>query len=163
MTTDLTSGDTAALALHVDAFGRMVMTLPGAAPVVNVVPVRCFPFTSPAERVSLCDPQGRELACIADLADLRPDVRSLLEQELSRREFVPIIRRILGISQGSEPTAWHVETDRGEVRFVLTSEDHVRRLGLNGVLISDAEGVRYRVLDTRDLDPKGKKLLKRYL
>ncbi len=163
MPTDLNSTDAATIALHVDAFGRLVLQMPGAAPVVDVAPVRCFPFTSPSERVSLCDEQGHEVACIADLADLRPDVRALIEQELARREFIPIIVRILDISQGSEPTTWRVLTDRGESRFVLTSEDHVRRLGTRGVLITDADGVRYRVPDSGSLDAHGSNLLKRYL
>lgn len=163
MSSDLGSRDTATIALHLDAFGRLVLALPGGDLVAGVVPVRCFPFSAPFERVSLCDEHGHEVHCIEDLSALPPEVRNLLERELARREFVPVILEVLDISPATEPSSWRVRTDRGDTRFVLASEDHVRRLGPHGVLIADSEGVRFRVLDTRTLDPRSRKLLKRYL
>ena len=149
--------------LHVDAFGRLVLTLPGQAPVTGVVPVRSFPLTAPTERVSLCDEQGHEVCCVQDLSELPGDVRTLLESDLARREFLPVILRILSIAPATEPSMWEVVTDRGRTRFTLVSEDHIRRLGPHGALISDADGVRYRVMDSRALDAPSRKLLKQYL
>jgi len=152
-----------ALGLRVDAFGRLVLERPDLAPVAGVVPVRCFPFSAPAEWISLCDERGRELVCLRRLADLSREVREVLERELSLRELVPVVRRILDISAGPEPTTWHVETDRGETRFKLPGEDHVRRLAGGGALLTDAAGVRYRVLDVEALDGPSRKHLERYL
>ena len=53
----------------------------------------------------------------------------LLADELSCREFVPTIQRILWVSGNSEPSKWRVETDRGETEFVLNDEKDIRRLG----------------------------------
>ncbi len=149
--------------LDLDAFGRLVLTLPEGLVVVGVTPVRCFPFTAPQERVSLCDEAGREVHCIEDMDELAVPTRELLEQELARREFIPVIRRLIDIQPASEPTTWQVETDRGLTEFKLTSEDHVRRLGAHGALIADAQGVRYRILDIARLDAHGRRLMARYL
>jgi hypothetical protein len=151
------------IALHLDSFGRLVLERPGTEPVTGVVPVRCFPFTSPTERISLCDESGREVHFVADLADLPEGTRDLLQQELARREFIPTILRIHSITPDSEPTSWNVDTERGPARFLLASEDHVRRLPEHGVLVSASDGVRFRVVDTRRLDARSRKLLRRYL
>jgi len=56
-----------------------------------------------------------------------------------------------------------VDTDRGPTRFVLKTEDDVRRLGPYRALIIDAQGVRYLIPDTRDLDAYGRRAVERYL
>lgn len=149
--------------LCLDGFGRLVLQRPGADPVAGIVPVRCFPFTAPNERISLCDEQGREVHCIPDLAKTGDQTRELIQCELARREFVPCILKINGITPDSEPTSWDVETDRGHTRFLLTSEDHVRRIQDRGVLITASDGVRFLVADRHQLDGQSRKLLRRYL
>ena len=149
--------------VHLDPLGRLVLTPPGGAPVAGVTPVRCFPFSAPSERISFLDAEGRELFCLESLDRLLPEERALVERELARREFIPVVRRIRSISPGAEPTIWQVETDRGEARFTLPSEDNVRRLGEHGALVADAHGVRYRVPDLRRLDAHSPRLLARYI
>ena len=109
------------------------------------------------------DAQGREVAWVEDLAALAPEVRRVLEDELARREFVPVLRRVLGVSAAVEPSRWEVETDRGAASFVLNNEDDVRRLGDHRALIIDAHGIRYLIPDVRLLDPLSRRLLERYL
>jgi hypothetical protein len=149
--------------LDYDPFGRLVVSLPGGERVVGVVPVRCFPFSAPAEHISLCDEHGREVYCLAHLDALPAETRARLEQDLSRRELLPLIQRIRSVSPGAEPTTWHVDTDRGETCFTLPSEDNIRRLATHGALIADSHGVRYRILDSRRLDPHSRKILSQYL
>ncbi len=155
--------DPAAVALDHDRFGRLVLTLPGGGPGVAVIPVRCFPYSAPSEWIALCDERGHEIHCVERLDALPSATRERIEADLVRYEFIPILRRILAISPGAEPTLWEVETDRGPARFSLASEDHVRRLGPHGALITDADGVRFRILDERRLDSQSRKLLIRYL
>lgn len=150
------------IALRYDAFGRLVLTDPDGAEHVGVTPVRAFPFTADAEWISFCDERGHEVFCLASLCELRPSARAALEADLARREFIPAIERILHISRGAEPTLWRVVTDRGETTFKLPTEDHIRRMG-DGALITDAHGIRYRIVETRSLDAESQRLLKRYL
>jgi hypothetical protein len=130
---------------------------------VGVIPIRAFPISDPEHWVSLCDGEGREIECIPDLSALTKEVRDLLTQALGWREFVPVIRRVVKVSSHLEPAEWEVETDRGSTRFVLKSEDDVRRLGPFSAMIQDAQGIRYRVPDTRLLDAFSRRAVDRYL
>ena len=129
----------------------------------NVEPIRAFPISDPGHWVSLCDPNGREIVQIRDLAELSAEQRTLLLSELTRREFVPVIRRIESISSLAEPCEWFVETDRGPTSFVLNSDEHVRKLGQDRALILDSHGLRYLVPDAKQLDAHSRRLLSRYL
>lgn len=129
----------------------------------NVEPIRAFPISDPEHWISLCDPNGREIVQIRDLAELSAEQRTLLLSELTRREFVPVIRRIESISSLAEPCEWFVETDRGPTSFVLNSDEHVRKLGQDRALILDSHGLRYLVPDAKQLDAHSRRLLSRYL
>jgi Domain of unknown function (DUF1854) len=148
--------------LSYDAFGRLVLVLSSGETHAGIVPIRAFPFSAPTEWISFCSEQGREVAAIADLRVLDHETRTLLERDLARREFLPVILRVFSVSAGAEPTQWHVETDRGDVHFSLTSEDQIRRLG-PGVLILDAHGVRYQIPDISRLDALSRRAVRRYL
>lgn len=151
------------IGLRYDPFGRMVLELPGGEAVADVVPVRCFPHSAPGAWISFCDVQGREVHCLRSLEDLPEGPRRFLVEDLAARELIPVIRRIHGVSAGPDPAIWHVATDRGETRFPLTSEDQIRRMGARAVLITDAHGVRFRILDVRALDAHSRRILGRYL
>jgi len=69
----------------------------------------------------------------------------MLEIELSQREFVPIIRRILNNPPDTEPTEWKVETDRGVTVFQLESENDIHRNEAGQVTLVDAHGIRYLI------------------
>lgn len=150
-------------ALAQDPWGRLVLRDEDGAEHVGVIPVRAFPIGHPSGWLVLCDAEGRELRCIEDPEALPEAPRALLEEELARREFVPVIRQVRNVSSYLEPAEWEVETDRGPTRFVLRTEDDVRRLGPYRALILDAQGVRYLVPDTRELDAYGRRAVERYL
>ncbi len=148
--------------LHRDSWSQLVLTDSEGSAHVGVVPVRMFPFTDRSHWVSIVDAGGREVACIEDLTQLDEELRTLLEEELAQREFVPVIQRIVHVSGDTEPCEWEVETDRGPTRFVLKSEDDVRRLGPYQSLIIDALGMRYLVQDRRRLDAFSRRVMEEY-
>jgi hypothetical protein len=149
--------------LNLDAWGRLVLIDAEGRRHVGVEPARCFPLSSPTQWVSICDEAGRELVLVQDLDNLPDSVRSVLEQALGEREFVPVITRVVHAMTDSEPSQWDVETDRGRTQFVLNSEDDVRRLSGHKALILDAQGVRYLIPDTRALDSASRRYLEAYL
>jgi hypothetical protein len=158
-----TQSESISLSLAYDAFGRLVLTLPAGERHCGVVPVRGFPFSAPGTCISFCDAHGHDVFFLTDLSQLAPAVRQLLEDDLARREFIPVIRGIYDVSAGAEPTDWHVLTDRGETRFVLNNEDNIRRMGSHGALITDSHGIRFRIDDSRTLDATSRRILRRYL
>ncbi|HEX7449169.1 MAG TPA: DUF1854 domain-containing protein [Pirellulales bacterium] len=149
--------------LSQDVWGRLVFTDAAGTQHVGVAPVRAFPITDPTHWVSICDAHGGELACYPDLAEVPPRMRELIEAELSRRDFIPAIRRIVKIASTVEPTEWIVETDRGTTSFTLDSEEHVRRLGAHQATVTDSHGMRYLIADLRALDAASRRMLERYL
>ncbi len=146
-----------------DDQGRLSVTDAQGRRHENVEPIRAFPISDPEHWISLCDPNGRTVAQVSDLTALPTEQRELLREELTRREFVPVIRRIESISSLAEPCEWLVETDRGPTTFVLNSDEHVRKLGPDKALILDSHGLRYLVSDAKQLDSHSRKLLARYL
>jgi hypothetical protein len=153
----------ALFSLHRDAWGRLILSNGPASAAIPVVAVRAFPFSCPRQGVALCDPEGREILWLENLDALSAEVRQVIEEELARREFVPVIRRICCIKPRIEPSEWEVETDRGRARFLLHSADDVRRLDERRAMVIDTHGIRYLINDMEDLDSLSRHLLERYL
>ena len=145
-----------------DAFGRLVLTMEGVSH-QGVVPVRAFPIAAPDEGIALVGGDGHELAWVDRLEDLPEPQRGLVAEELASREFTPEIRRIVAVSGFVTPCTWTVETDRGNARFLLKSEESIRRLSPSSLLIADSRGIQFLVRDMRELDGGSRKVLDRFL
>jgi hypothetical protein len=145
------------------AAGQLVLIDAGGDSHVGVVPVRAFPLAAPDEGISLVSTDGHELAWIEQLQELPAPMRTLLQEELALRDFVPEISRLQSVSTFGTPSVWTVETDRGVTSFILKGEEDIRRLGRNALLIAGSEGVQYSVRDMTALDRASRKLLERFL
>jgi hypothetical protein len=156
--------NTADFSLERNAWDQLVLVLPDGRRVDGVEVVRGFPISEPGEYVSICDGEGHELICIEDPSALPPTLLELLEEELTRREFVPVVVRIDDVSADSDPAQWRIVTNRGPTTFLMEDSDHdVRRLGPNRFLLVDTHGIRYLIPDARRLDNGSRRILDRYL
>lgn len=153
----------AAFQLERQPSGRLLFTGADGERHDGVVPVRAFPLAAPDEGISLVSTEGHELAWVDQLQALPPDLRTLLQEELALRDFVPEIRRLKSVSTFGTPSVWAVETDRGDTSFVLAGEEDIRRLGRTGLLIAGSQGVQYSVRDMTALDRASRRLLERFL
>jgi hypothetical protein len=160
---DLIPSPSDSFRLHHDALGRLVLTEAGGREHVDVEPARAFPISDPENRISIRDSHGHELRWIESLSDLPADVRSVLETDLRRREFIPIVKRIIHMTAFTEPSEWDVETDRGRTQFLLGNEDDVHRLDGHRAIIIDTHGIRFLIPDIRALDAHSRRILERYL
>jgi hypothetical protein len=149
--------------LERDDWGRLVLIDADGHRHAGAEAVRAFPISDPLRWISICDSQGHERIWIDDLADLPADTGRILNEYMARREFLPVVERILSVSADTDPSEWHVKTDRGTTRFLLASEDDVKRLGDQAALIVDSFGVRYLVRDVRAMDTGSRRILDRYL
>ena len=152
-----------AFGLYHDGWGQLVLIDAEGERHEGVMPVRMFPFSDPEHWLSIVNPAGREILCVENPAELAPAVRETLENDLARREFVPVIRRIYSVSSILEPCEWDVETDRGRTTFVLKTEEDVRRLGPHQALILDSNGIRFLINDLHKLDAASNTVLERYV
>ena len=107
------------------------------------------------------DSDGKEILTLPDMESLNPDARRILESELAARDFVPVIQKIISTSNPNPPCEWSVETDRGNTHFHLESEDDIRKLGPNRVMIADSNGIRYTIPNVRDLDAHTQRIVRR--
>ncbi|VCU69311.1 hypothetical protein PIGHUM_01372 [Pigmentiphaga humi] len=146
-----------------NAFGRLIHTPADGGPAEEVVPVRAFPIDTESEDISLVGPTGHEVAWISRLDELPPQARDLVRDELARREFMPEILRIVSVDSYVTPTAWTVETSRGEARLALKSEQDIRRISQSKLLISDGHGIHFLIRDLDKLDRASRRMLDRFL
>jgi len=151
------------LALSRDAFGRLLFAPTAAGAAVVVTPVRAFPLGAPGECLALVGPHGEELAWIDRLDEQPERARSLIEEELAGREFMPEIRAILSVSGYSTPSTWLVETDRGRTELVLRGEEYIRRLSAGALLVTDLYGIQFLVRNLATLDRQSRQILDRFL
>ena len=149
--------------LGLDAHGKLVLTDLAGAVHAGVTPVRAHPISAPDEGLSLVGVHGHELAWIERVSALPEGPRRLLEAELAAREFHPVLKRLLAVNTFATPSTWRIETDRGEVDFVLKSEEDIRRLGEGRLLITSSHGVQLEVPDRWALDKHSRRLMERFL
>ncbi len=154
---------TADYRLSRNAFGRLCLTRADGTVHEGVVPVRAFPIAAPESGIALMGADGHELAWIDRLEMLPEDKRRLVEEELGSREFMPVIRRIAGVSSFATPSTWQIETDRGETSLVLKGEEDIRRLPAGALLIADSHGIHYLIRDLSALDKGSRRILDRFL
>jgi len=124
--------------------------------------VRNFPLSDPDRLISILDSHGREITCIQDVAELPAETAAMIRQELTEREFLPRIERIIDVKHNKEPHEWDVVTDRGRVQFLLRDDD-IRRLGPTKAILVDAHGVRFYIPDSQQMDAKSRRILSQYL
>jgi hypothetical protein len=148
--------------LEYDSQRRLVLIDNQGQRHVDVEPVRCFPISHPSQWISICDVQGRELACVNELDSLPGDVRRILEDELAIHEFVPIVVRILDVQADSESSRWKVETDRGPISFSTNDDSAVRQLDQGRAMIVDSSGIRYLIPVVDALDAPSRAILDQY-
>ena len=146
-----------------NSLGKLVLTTSDGTQHEGVVPVRAFPISAADDGVGMMSTDGKELAWIPRLDALSASNRALIEAELASREFMPEIRKILGVSTYATPSVWTVQTDRGQTDLVLRGEEDIRRLTGTTLLISDNHGIHYLIRDQFALDKPSRKILDRFL
>lgn len=146
------------------ADGRLI--LKGAGEKGDDIPVTAacaFPWSHQRSFISIRDDKGHEKAFVEALDALPEDIRSLIEDELSVRNYIPRITEVHGIVSERELFHWTVDTDRGARSFLTNRHDHPRALDDARVLIKDIGGDVYLIDNINKLDKRSLKLLWVYL
>ena len=149
--------------LQRDSYGRLVLISENGERHEGVTPVRAFPIAAPDEGISLVSSDGHEVGWADHLSDLPVAARSLVEEDLASREFVPEIEQILSVSSFACPSTWQLRTNRGPAALRLKGEEDIRRLSRTRLLIADSHGIQFLVRDLGQLDKQSRKLLDRFL
>jgi hypothetical protein len=123
---------------------------------------RGFPFSAPRAGLAIIASSGQELAWIDSLDAVDASLRAITESVLADREFMPVISRIQSVSEG-RPAEWSVVTDRGPHRFTVAHPEDVSRQSDGGMIITDTDGIRYRVPVAAAREVRNRRVLDRAL
>ena len=152
--------------LRKDAYGNLDLVWSDGEVVSRVTPVRAFPFSDPEHGFSLVDSESHEVLWLDSINELKAEDRTLVDEVLAAREFMPVITRIESVSSFNTPSTWQVDTEQGKTQLVLKGEEHIRRInGMGGsnLLISDNHGIQFLIKDVTQLDKHSRRLLDRFL
>ncbi|MEI7836370.1 MAG: DUF1854 domain-containing protein [Planctomycetota bacterium] len=146
-----------------NAVGQLVVHLAGGKPpVTDVKLTRYFPWSMPEAFISVRTSQGGEVALLADLDQLDPASRAIVEAELRDKVFNPKLLRILDYNHEFGISSMTAQTDRGRVIFQFRGREDIRLLSPTRALIRDVDGNTYELPDLDSLDPASRSHLSRY-
>lgn len=134
--------------------------LPGERCVPRAEVVRVYPLSDPDRWFSLREVEGDEIGALETFEGVDPGTRALLEEFLSRRYFLPVLRRVIRTKELFGVVNWEVETDRGPRRFTTRNlrESLVRPSAVR-LLLTDVDGNRYDIRDLEALDAESQSLV----
>jgi len=122
--------------------------------VENIQVERAFPLNAPNQFIVVKDSEGEEIGILEHIKHLDSDSQETLLQALEQTYFLPQITKIYSVESNFHIPKWSVETDRGPREFEIpSSRRDVRVVGDGRVLLRDADGNRYEILNYRKLDP----------
>ena len=114
-----------------------------------------FPFQLTEEYIALQNEDKEEIGMIRRLSDLRQEDQKLVRDELAKKYFTPKIQKILTLTERFGTTRWTVETDKGEMRFIVKDTyKSMIRVSEDRLFVCDIDGCRYEIESLKGLDKK---------
>ena len=139
-------------------------TIEGERSVLALVATRAFPLSDPDHYIGLLDGAGKDVGVVVDPGQLDPESRAVLQEELERRYFLPVVRKVLSVTEEFGTIYWTFDTDRGVKEAVVRNlRDNLQEVAANRVLLTDVEGNRYDIPDFSALDPLSADIVFRHL
>jgi len=152
-----------AFELSRDQWNHLRLVDAGGTEYLDATVVPLFPVTASHQWISIVSNDGIEIACLDSFVGLSDSSIALIQEELQLRELNPTIEKVISVSGTQEPCEWYVQTNHGPIRFVLKSEEDVRRISAKAVNITDANGIRFRVDDMKKLDKRSRAFVEWYV
>ena len=136
----------------------------------RVIPVRAFPITDPDCYICIREPDGKkngrgeEIGMIERLADFDEQAQELILEELDRRYFTPIIKKIQSLHEKFGYLYFDVTTDAGRSEFIMANPTNSFRTLEDGrVFMYDIDGNCFCVPGSDALDKASLKKIEIYL
>ncbi len=125
---------------------------------------RIFPHDMETEFISVMDEDKNELGVIRSLEQFGTEMSSVLEEDLSRRYFIPKILEITALDEKFGNSYWTLKTNVGE--RIITVHDtfkNIIRIGEDRAIVCDADGNRYEIVSLSGLDRKSARRIELFL
>lgn len=124
----------------------------------------CRPLTGIGGEVSLLNSKKEEVAYIESFEELDSDSSKILQEYLDESYLLINIKSIINAHSEYGRRYFKVDTDRGEIEFLLNyPERHIFRTGEDSLIIRDAVGNRYQIASLSEMDPQSVKFLQHLL
>jgi len=149
--------------LEKDVFGNIRLILDGGQSYDQVRIIRAFPISDPENGFSIVNQDGHELVWFESINQLSEDNQRIAHASLEQIEFIPVISKINDLNTYALPSIWDIETDRGVTKLKLKTEQDIRRVSSEALLITDANGIQYLIKNRKTLDKFSKKVLDRFM
>lgn len=131
--------------------------------VVSVRPVRCFPWSSPDELISLRDADENEQLLVVRAADLDPASAEALARAMLASGFVLRVEAVLSIEVDYEVRSWRIRTSHGSRTFQTRLDEWPWPAPGGGHLLRDLAGDVYYLPALDTLDAATRRLLWAYV
>lgn len=129
-----------------------------------VVVRRILPLTAPDCYISLGVGEETEIGIIEDPSQLDAESLKILREELDKRYFTPVIKRVHRVKERFGVHEWEVETSRGRITFSVQGlHQNVRHFPPARLLVTDVRGNRYDIPDYHRLDSHSFNQIQRHL
>ena len=130
----------------------------------KVMVARAFPLSDPHHYLGFLDGAGKDIGLLHDPNALDVESRKIVDEELDKRYFVPVVERSLSVKEEYGTVYWRVETDRGEKEIVVRNlRDNLMELGGSRIIVTDVDGNRFEFPDYTRLDGKSQGIIMRSL
>jgi hypothetical protein len=140
------------------------MTIEGERSWLKISPARTFPLSDPEHYIGFLDGAGKDIGMLYDPEQLDSESRHIVEEEIDRRYFVPVVDRVISVKEEFGAVYWKVETDRGEKDLVVRNlRDNMQELSATRLMITDVDGNRFEIPDVTRLDNKSQGIIMRNL
>lgn len=151
-----------------------VFAVPGAVhPRIEIVGDRCllavqfrraFPLTHPERFISIQDLSDREVGVLESLEGMAADQKELILQELDRRYFTPVVKKIDDLKQDAGMWKFVVQTQRGSTEFYVRNwRDSAHEASPGRWQIQSVDGLRFEIRRVEELDELSQNLLEQLL
>ncbi len=131
---------------------------------VKISVARSFPLSDPDHYIGFLDGNGKDVGLLNDPGLLDVDSRRIVDEELEKRYFVPVVERVVSVKEEFGTIYWIVDTDRGEKEIIARNlRDNLMELALSRVILTDVDGNRFEFPDINRLDGKSLGIIMRNL
>ena len=125
---------------------------------------RAFPYDNAQSFISVTDKEGNEYGLIRSLSDFEGKPREIIERELKRKYYTPVITKIKSVKERFGYSYWEVETESGSASFAMHDTfRNTAKISEERVILTDVDGNRYEIRDVFALDRKSYRKIELYL
>lgn len=125
---------------------------------------RAFPYDDANGFISVTDKDGSEYGMIRSLGDFDAAGRDIIERELARKYYTPVITKIYSVKERFGYSYWEVETASGKASFAMhDTYRNTAKISEERVVLTDVDGNRFEIPDVFALDRKSYRKIELYL